>query len=45
MPDQQTTETKRKPRADLTAEERERLEKYGSIDFKSAGGNQEAVEA
>jgi hypothetical protein len=30
-------ETKRKVRQDLTAEERERLEKYGSIEFKSAG--------
>jgi hypothetical protein len=27
----------RKVRLDLTPEERERLEKYGSIDFKSAG--------
>jgi hypothetical protein len=27
----------RKVRPDLTAEERGRLEKYGSIDFKSAG--------
>ena len=25
----------RKPRENLTAEERERLEKYGSIEFKS----------
>jgi hypothetical protein len=30
------TET-RKFRADLTPEENERLEKYGSIEFKSAG--------
>jgi hypothetical protein len=37
MPDQQTTETKRKPRADLTAEEKARLAKYGSVEFKSAG--------
>jgi hypothetical protein len=29
-------ETKRKLRQDLTAEELERLEKYGSIEFKSA---------
>lgn len=27
----------RKLRPDLTPEEKERLEKYGSIDFKSAG--------
>jgi hypothetical protein len=27
----------RKIRQDLTAEEKARLEKYGSIDFKSAG--------
>jgi hypothetical protein len=32
-----TTETKRKLRDDLTKEELERLQKYGSIDFKSAG--------
>jgi hypothetical protein len=31
------TETKRKVRTDLTAEEIERLQKYGSIEFKSAG--------
>jgi hypothetical protein len=37
MPDQQIPETKRKLRDDLTKEELERLEKYGSIDFKSAG--------
>ena len=29
--------TKRKLRVDLTKEELERLEKYGSIEFKSAG--------
>jgi len=29
-------ETTRKIRQDLTPEERERLEKYGSVDFKSA---------
>ena len=27
----------RKIRADLTPEEKERLEKFGSVDFKSAG--------
>lgn len=27
----------RKPRPDLTKEELERLERFGSIDFKSAG--------
>jgi hypothetical protein len=27
----------RKPRENLTKEERERLDKYGSIEFKSAG--------
>ncbi len=27
----------RKIRTDLTAEEKERLEKFGSVDFKSAG--------
>jgi hypothetical protein len=27
----------RKVRSNLTAEEKERLEKYGSIEFKSAG--------
>ena len=32
----QTTET-RKTRADLTAEEKERLEKFCSVEFKSAG--------
>jgi hypothetical protein len=32
----QKTET-RKTRADLTAEEKERLEKFGSVEFKSAG--------
>jgi hypothetical protein len=26
-----------KPRPDLTKEEKERLEKFGSIEFKSAG--------
>jgi hypothetical protein len=31
------TETNRKVRKDLSQEERERLEKYGSIEFKSAG--------
>ena len=31
------TETKRKLRDDLTKEEKERLEKYGSLEFKSAG--------
>jgi hypothetical protein len=30
-------ETKRKLREDLTPEERERFEKYGAIEFKSAG--------
>jgi hypothetical protein len=30
------TETKRKLRDDLTQEERERLERYGSIEFRSA---------
>ncbi len=30
-------EETRKIRENLTKEERERLEKYGSIDFKSAG--------
>jgi hypothetical protein len=32
-----TKETERKVRQDLIAEERERLEKYGSIEFRSAG--------
>jgi hypothetical protein len=31
------TETKRKLREDLTTEERERAERIGSIEFKSAG--------
>jgi hypothetical protein len=31
------TETTRKIRNNLTAEEKVRLEKYGAIDFKSAG--------
>jgi hypothetical protein len=31
----------RKPRPDLTKEELERLEKYGSIDFKSAGATRQ----
>jgi len=31
-----TTET-RKVRPDLTAEEKDRLAKYGSVEFKSAG--------
>ena len=30
----------RKIRENLTEEEKERLEKYGSIDFKSAGATQ-----
>jgi hypothetical protein len=30
-------ETKRKLREDLTQEEKDRLEKYGPIEFKSAG--------
>jgi hypothetical protein len=30
-------QTTRKIRQDLTAKEREGLEKYGSVDFKSAG--------
>ena len=30
-------QTTRKIRQDLTPEERERLEKFGSVDFKSAG--------
>ncbi len=30
-------QTTRKIRRDLTPEERERLEKYGAVDFKSAG--------
>jgi hypothetical protein len=30
-------QTTRKKRQDLTAGERERLEKYSSVDFKSAG--------
>jgi hypothetical protein len=30
-------ETNRKVRENLTAEEKARLEKYGAIDFKSAG--------
>ena len=30
-------QTTRKMRQDLTPEERERLEKYSSVDFKSAG--------
>lgn len=33
------TETKRKLREDLTPEEKDRLEKYGSIEFKSAGAS------
>jgi hypothetical protein len=38
MPDQQIAPAGgRKIRDDLTAEEKARLEKYGSIDFKSAG--------
>jgi hypothetical protein len=32
-----TTETKRKLRDDLTPEEREKAERVGSIEFKSAG--------
>lgn len=34
-------ETKRKLRQDLTAEELERLERYGSIEFKSAGAKRQ----
>jgi hypothetical protein len=34
-------DTKRKPRENLTQEERERLEKYGSIEFKSAGATRQ----
>jgi len=33
----QKQETKRKPREDLTPEQREKAEKIGSIEFKSAG--------
>jgi hypothetical protein len=33
----QKQETKRKLRDDLTAEEREKAERVGSIEFKSAG--------
>jgi hypothetical protein len=35
--DREMKQEPRKVRHDLTAEEKERLEKYGSIDFKSAG--------
>ena len=34
---QKAEASKRKLRDDLTAEEKARLEKYGAIDFKSAG--------
>jgi len=36
-PRHMTKETKRKLREDLTKEEKERLEKYGVMEFKSAG--------
>jgi hypothetical protein len=35
----------RKIRQDLTQEEKERLEKYGVIDFKSAGAKRKLKEA
>jgi hypothetical protein len=35
-------QTTRKTRQDLTPEERERLEKYGSVDFKSAGATRKS---